>query len=281
MKKSAKILILFFIINLISCKEKVSQKSKIEEIDYYSDTDSKKIYKKIIHYINFDSVYVFYKNGNLFKKGKQYKENQKFGVWKLYDKKSNLREIREWYTIKGKSRANRIWNLNQKGDTISWRSKDSIFKQKEFFNDTTYFRNTNYDKIYFDKDTIKLNEPLLGVIEIGSRALADYPNNHARAFISRENKNFNYDFSNNNEVVLDTFNDLTIDKVNKKWFTAPESNEIILIEKYFNSPGKKIVRGFYEQYAKGPYVINNEIVDYVTNYRKYFQKIIIVEENPE
>lgn len=125
------LLIFILIFTMIACKESSTDINPNEKIDYYPNS-SNVAFKKTIHKTDFDSVYYFYDNGTLFKKGKQYKENQKFGIWELYDKDSDLREIREWFTIKGKSRANRVWHLNKKGDTLAWRDQDSIYKQADF-----------------------------------------------------------------------------------------------------------------------------------------------------
>src|SRR5690606_25562218 len=98
------------------------------------------------------------------KKGEQLKSNQKRGKWLLYDKEANLREVREWFPFEGDSRLNRIWHLNKGGDTLTWRNEDSIFQQKESIHDTVSRRATSWDVIYFNRDTIKLNEPIRGYV---------------------------------------------------------------------------------------------------------------------
>lgn len=47
-------------------------------------------------------------------KGKQLKKS-KICISALYYRELNLKEIIEWFTIKGKSRANRVWHLNNTG----------------------------------------------------------------------------------------------------------------------------------------------------------------------
>lgn len=278
MKKNL-IITLFLFTLIIACNEKVTDSNQNETIEYYAD-NPKVVFKKTIHLTEFDSVYYFYNNGNLFKKGKQYKENQKIGNWNLYDKDSNLREIREWFTIKGYSRLNRVWHLNKKGDTISWREEDTIYKQKEFFNDTIFFRNTIYDDIWFTKDTIRLNEPLRVFLEIWSPVIRDYPAN-TRVLISREENNFNYDFSNEEEIKLDTFYDLTIDTINQKWFPNTNFNNLVVFGRWFDEPGEKIIRGYYQQFYKGPFEIqeNEERVDSLIGYKTYFEKRIFVKDS--
>ncbi len=274
MKKLLIVFILTFAI--LACRENSTEFNQNEIIEYYPH-NPKVVFKKIIHKTDFDSVYFYYDNGALFKKGKQYRENQKFGIWQLYDKEANLREIREWFTINGKSRANRVWHLSKKGDTIAWRTEDTIYKQKEFINDTIYFRNTKYDVIYFNKDTIKLNESLKGYIEIWSPVIRDYPPN-VRAFIAQEKNNFNYDFSNKNEIKLDTFYDLTIDIENQKWFPGADFNDLVVIGKWFDTTGEKIIRGYYQQYFIGPTELdkNGRKIDSIIGYKTYFEKKVVV-----
>src|SRR5690606_14593170 len=97
MKKN--LLIVFILtFTIIACKEKSSELIRNETIEYYPNKP-KVVFKKTIHQTDFDSIYFYYDNGLLFKKGKQTKKNQKFGIWKLYDKESKLREIREWFLV--------------------------------------------------------------------------------------------------------------------------------------------------------------------------------------
>jgi len=272
---------LSFIISFLACKKKSIEIKPNEEIEFYSKK-SNQILKKTIHKIGFDSIYYYYNNGSLFKKGKQFKQNQKFGIWELYDPDSKLREIREWFTIKGKSRVNRVWHLNKNGDTLALRHKDSIYKQTEFLNDTTYYRNTVYDVIFFNRDTIKLNEPIRGYIEIGSRILSNYPNNHVRAYIAKEKNNYNFDFSNERQVKLDTFYDLTIDKVNQKWFKGAKHNQLVVIGKWFDSIGDKTIRGYYEQYSYNlPFKKEKSeySIDSVIGYKTFFEKKVYVKDS--
>lgn len=244
------------IIMITACKESQPHLKQNETIEYYPN-NPKVIFKKKIHLVNFDSVYYFYDDGVLFKKGKQFKEKQKIGNWELYDRESNLREIREWFTIEGKSRVNRVWHLNKKGDTLAWRREDSIYKQKEFFNDTLYFRHTIYDDILFNKDTIELNEPLRAMVEVWSPSIRNHPAN-TRVILSRQEENFNYDFSNEKEIKLDTFYDLTIDIENQKWFPDSDFNHIVVFGRWFDMPGEKIIRGYYQQYSTGPFDLQED-----------------------
>lgn len=277
MKNLLTIFILTF--TIIACKEKSSDLNRNETIEYYPNKPNV-VFKKTVHLADFDSVYYFYDNGILFKKGKQYKENQKFGNWELYDRDSDLREVREWFTLNGKSKANRAWNLNKKGDTIAWRYQDSIYKQTEFINDTIPFRNTIYDIIYFNKDTIKLNEPIRGFVEIGSSVIRDHPSN-LRAFIAKDSTN--YDFSNEKEVKFAKFNDLTIDSINQKWAgEGTDFSKLAFIGLRYNSIGEKTLRGYYQEYAIGPFIDEDGLkVDSIIGHKIYFEKKLYVKDSME
>ncbi|CAM1363249.1 conserved protein of unknown function [Tenacibaculum soleae] len=199
----------------------------------------------------------------------------------MYDRESDLREIREWFTIKGKSLANRAWNLNKEGDIISWRTQDSIYKQAEFINDTVPFRNTIYDVIFFNRDTIKLNEPIRGYVEVFSSVIRDQPSN-VRAFIGKDTLNYNYDFSNEKEVQLAEFNDLSINSLNQKWFENADFNKLAVIGLYFDSVGDKNLRGYYQQYAIGPFTDESgQNIDSIIGHKIYFEKKIHVKDSIE
>jgi hypothetical protein len=269
---------------LISCKENKAELNNNLTVEYY-ENNPKQIFRKRLSLKDYDSIYYYYNDGKLFKKGKQYAENQKFGNWNLYDREQNLREIREYFTIDSTSRLNRAWNLNKKGDTIAWRREDSIYKQKEFINDTIHFRHTIYDIIYFNKDTIKLNEPIIGYADINSSVIRKDTSN-ARVFLARQGANFNRTFSNKDKVSLITFNDLTKDTVNQKWFPGYEKNKLVAFGYWFDSIGTYNIRGYYQQHSYGPFK-HEEIytktlaetgkeLDSITGGEIYFEKKVVV-----
>jgi len=280
MKNLLKIFVLTF--TIIACKNNSTELKTNETIEYYANNPNV-VFKKTLNLTDFDSVYYFYDNGVLFKKGKLHKENQKFGNWELYDRDSNLREIQEWFTVYGVSRINRAWQLNKKGDTIAYRDQDVVFEQKEFMYDTTVFRGSNYSKIQFQKDTIRLNEPVIGHLECYSRVITDYKSN-VRLYLPKDDNQFNFDFSNQKKIELDTFYDLTIDKKNQKWFPVSYSDSyhrIVVFEKRFKSTGKKYVRGFYHDYYKAPVPLPNDSIESIRGFNIYFEKEIIVIDSIE
>jgi hypothetical protein len=67
--------------------------------------------------------------------------------------------------------------LNEEGDILAWRYEDNIYKQKKFINGTVSRRATTYDILFFNRDTIKLNEPITSTVELFSHHINDYPIN--------------------------------------------------------------------------------------------------------
>ncbi|WP_066223388.1 hypothetical protein [Formosa haliotis] len=64
------LLIIFFLtFTIIACKEKSSETKPNEKLEFYSE-NSNLTFKKIVEFENHDSLYKFYRNGKIFKKGK-------------------------------------------------------------------------------------------------------------------------------------------------------------------------------------------------------------------
>lgn len=256
-----------------SCTNKKVEKLNNETLEFYKSNPNN-VYRKLIKKTEFDSIFYFYKNGNVFKKGKSRKNGKPFGIWNLYSKDGKLREVREWFIINKHSRINRVWFLNKKGDTISWRNQDSIFKQKEFINDTLGIRSTSYNVIYFRKDTLEFNESLKAIAYLGSPLISE-KNSQLIVLIGKSKNNFNSDFSNENEVKLDTFYNLTIDKVNQKWFPNVKQKYFVTFGYYFESPGEKLIKGYMLEYANGNF---ENGIDSLTS-KTYFEKKIYVKDS--
>ncbi|MEM9078752.1 MAG: hypothetical protein AAGC43_17050 [Bacteroidota bacterium] len=264
--------LLFALSAFSSCKDLSTEKQSNEVPEYYAD-NSKQLYKRKLKFKEYDSVFYYYDNGQLFKKGIQKKNGKRFGIWKLHSKNGNIREIREWFVIKGHSRINRAWFLDEKGDTLAWRHQDSIFDQKEFVHDTIGERATCYDLIYFRKDTLELDESLKAYAYFRS-PLLDEQDSQAMVLIAKSKTNFNDDFSNEKEVELDTFYNLTIDTINQKWFRGVEKKYFTVFGYYFDTPGEKLLRGYMLEYATGEF---EDGIDSLTS-KKYFEKKIFVRD---
>jgi len=274
-------------IMLIACKENTSDKtgaisdSKLEkglsEQVLYYERNPNQIFKRTVAKTEFDSVYFYYDNGVLFKNGKKTKTGKKFGIWNLYDRNGILREIREWFVIKGSEKANRAWFLNEKMDTIAWRTQDSIFKQKEFINDTINFRNTVWDQFIFNKDTISLSEPIRGIAFCNSKSIQNEETAKIKVVIAlHDSINFNSDFSNEEQIKTVTFNCLSIDTKNQKYFTDSDLNYTAVFGLRFDSPGEKILRGYMQEYSYGPF--KDKTIDSIIGLKRYFEKRVYVKD---
>lgn len=277
MKKLLIISILTF--TIIACKEKSSENKPNEKLEFYSDNNNL-TFKKTVKFENYDSLYKYYKNGQLFKKGKIQKNGKAFGIWNLYSNDGKLREIREWFVINGHSRINRVWFLDKKADTIAWRYQDSIFNQKEFVNDTLGIRATDYNGFKFNKDTIYLNEPIRGIAYCNSRRIRDY-DSQIRVFFHSENEDFNSPFPNDSVIRKESFGNLKTDSLNQKLFTHIDPKRyghIAIFGSWFKNPGKKLLRGYMEEYSYGPF--NDKEFDSLTS-RVYFDKTIYVKDTIE
>lgn len=270
MKNDAlKIFTLILIITLTSCKKRNYLNEKIE---YYSGNKNQ-IYKQKILFDNYDSLIYYYDNNQIFKKGKQRKNGKPFGIWNLYDKEGNLIEIREWFVIEGHSRINRVWYLNQKGDTLDHRPDNHIFNQKEFINDTLGAKTTSFNIFNFNKDTIKVNEYVRAFAYCGS-PLISHLDSEILVVLPEEGNDFNDDFSNENEIKTIKFYNLTIDTINQKWFKSADKQYLTPFWYSFDTSGEKILRGYMVEYATGKF--END-VDSITS-KTYFEKKIYVTE---
>lgn len=278
MKKN--LLIIFILtFSITACKEKSSKNKPKEKLEFYSD-NSNLTFKKTVKLENYDSLYNFYRNGQIFKKGKIQKSGKPFGIWNLYSNDGKLREIREWFVIEGHSRINRAWFLDKKGDTIAWRYQDSIFNQKEFINDTLGSRATDYNIFEFNKDTISLDEPIRGIAYCNSRRIRDY-DSQIRIFFHSESEDFNSPFPNDSLIRKDSFNNLKNDSINQKWFSDIEPDRyghVAVFGTWFKTPGQKLLRGYMEEYSYGPF--KEESLDSLTA-KVYFEKKIYVKDTIE
>lgn len=223
-------------------------------------------------------MFIYYRNRSIFKKGKQLKNGQKIGIWKLYDSASRLREIREWFCIDGKSQINRNWYIDTNGDTIAYNKENVLYKQKEFIGDTLGHRNTSYDKfVFLTNDTISVSEYYYAYAFCGSPLLRDF-DSRIKVVVDNNNR-LNMDFSNINSVKLDTFQCAKIDTIHNANFGTYNLNRVSAFSGKFETAGKKLIRGFMIEYSD-KYIDKYGRSGYAES-RTYFEKNIYVKNTRE
>ncbi len=260
-------ILMIVIVLFCSCKKELNTKKyfypsgNLKQISFYNSNnriDSLKSYYDSIEEVNYitsirkkdyDSIIFYYKNGNVFKTGKQTFEGLKFGNWNRYTKESVKSDVREYFIIKGKSLINRRFYLNKEGDTTWYGRKFNTYNQIEFKSDTTESRNSimiPFD--FYQGDTISLDEPFAASVRCNSPLGREF-NSEIMMFLAKENSNFNDDFSNEHEVKLDTFFNLNIDEENIKNFPeGTNKNYVVVFGRWFKTPGDKVLRGYMKEY---------------------------------
>ena len=247
----------------------------LSKIIRYYDRNPSLEFKVTFKESDFDSIIYFYDNGKVFKTGKRDLNSQLLGTWNLFDRDGNKREIREFFIWNGKAMLNRAWFLDKKGDTIAWRYEDDVFKQEEFLNDTLTVRHTSYNFFRFNKDTVRLNEPIRGVAYCFSPMLEDY-DSEIRIIVDSENERFNSDFSNEDDISTQVFMNLEKDTSNQKWITNIKKRDwkyTAVFGNWFESSGIKTIRGYMEEFAIGPF--KDKDADSITS-RTFFEKQVVV-----
>jgi len=210
---------------------------------------------------NFDGLKkYYYPNGILKSQGMTFENNQPIGVWNYYDSTGILTRKAEYIKINGKSYINQDWFFNKIGDTLK--------------NKGTHF------KIVFEKDTIRLNEPIKAKIDLITPFFKNKYSNILVVIPKDFSINFNEDFSNLKEVNLDTTFNLNLEKEMKKSLgLTTDFGKSAIFGRYFNSVGKKKFRGILVEYFSQDSITSDSIkLNYFEN-KKYFEKDILVLDN--
>jgi hypothetical protein len=204
---------------------------KIDFIRYWSNDSTIKEKK-------FDTL------GNIISSGRLDSELIKVGKWNFFSK-GKIVATKEYINIKGEEYLNQSWHLNERGDTIST---------------GTHF------EILFSKDTIDVDQPLRAVTFLDN-PLFEGDKSEIFVCIPADSVNLNKDFSNLSEIKLDTFYNLSKDKINQKWLKGENINLTAVFGKWFKTSGKKQIRGVIVERVRDS-IIKEHI--------KYFDKQIFV-----
>lgn len=289
-KKRNLILTFVCLITIYSCTKKYSEEyypsnniKSLKEYNKNGDLKSIVIYYDTIGNLpnnvlfrknRYDSIAYYYKNGKIFKTGLQDFKGRKFGNWYIYTRDGYLNEIREYYIVKNNSVLNRNWYLDKKGDTLWYAKKRNLYY--EFANDTLDGRNSTMISFdFYSKDTISISEPFAAAVRCNSPLLREY-NSQIIMVLGKENYNFNYNFSNEKDVKLDTFYNLNKDKKNRVNFRKANPNYVVAFGRWFDKSGKKTLRGYMIEYFKRQPTQKDSAVRGET--KVYFEKIIYVKD---
>ncbi|PWA06778.1 hypothetical protein [Flavobacterium psychrotolerans] len=255
---------------------KFNQNSKVKEFFTFYDTSDKMPFKKIYRKNNYDSIIYYYNNKKTYKVGLQDFKKRKFGNWKCYTREGFLSETREYFIVGDDYILNRQWYFNKQGDTLWCAKKFNHYNQKEFENDTLVSRNSSMIRFkFYSKDTISIDKPFAVAVICNSPLLREY-NSQIMMLLGKETNNFNKNFSNDRVVKLDTFNNLNMDKVNKVNFPKANPNYVVAFGRWFDTPGKKTLRGYMLEYFNRKPTKNDSITG--GERKVYFEKIVYVKD---
>ncbi len=247
---------------------------------HYYDLPNEKEKQLIFHKTNYDSIIYYYDNGRVFKTGKKDLNGNLYDKWNYYTKDGFLSDTREYFLLNNKFnkgyRLNQIWYFNQKGDTMYYGNNSfNKYNQKDFFESQKNLKRSIFIRfdLYPKEDTLNITEPFRGYAEDG---FPFWTNNNSECYIvlAKEKYNFNKDFSNEEQVKLDTFFCLEKDKVNKKAFHNANQKHTVVFGRWFDNPGKKILRGYMVEFYRKKSTLNDSIVK--QERRTYFEKTIYV-----
>lgn len=268
--------------NLKSLKMYNYGNDKLEKTIYYYDVSGDKKIEVIYHKTNCDSILYYYDNGRVFKTGKQDKKGYYFNKWNYYTREGLLSDTKEFFVINNKfgkrSVLNQQWYYNQKGDTMFYgNNRFNVYKQKEFELESKGEKTSGFIYFHFypKGDTLSIAEPLICTAETAYPAFGA-ENSESYVVLAKEKFNFNSDFSNEAQVKGDTFPCLAKDKVNGYKFPKADKKHTVVFGRWFDTPGKKIVRGYMVEYYKRKPTPDNDNVRYET--QVYFEKVIYVKD---
>jgi hypothetical protein len=268
--------------NLKSSKNYHPKDGNLEKTIYYYDLSGTKKIRVFYHKMNYDSVVYYYDNGRVFKTGKQDLKHNLYGKWNYFTKEGLLSDTKEYLVLNNKSSKgsilNQEWYFNQKGDTMFYgNNKFNIYKQKEFESESKGEKTSRFVRFVFGNksDTVSITTPFICVAEDGFPTWG-LANSESYIVLAKEKFNFNKDFSNEMKVKLDTFYCLAKDKKNGNKFPKADPRHTVVFGRWFDTHGKKTLRGYMVEYYTRKPTKNDSSVKYER--RIYFEKIIYVKD---
>jgi len=262
------IIILFICFILFSCKKEKNKefykngnlkaihygsKEKIDSSIYYFEKNDNSIhYKK--YYLN-DTIYkkIYHFNNVIQSKGYVDSLDNHIGKWYFYNSTGKLVLINEYLNISGEEYLNQSWKIKE---------KDTLFEQSKFV------------EFLFNKDTIRLNEPLraAGYLRTGLfGSNSDFYILLSKGYESKYEKNF----INEKLIKIDTFLSLKFDTINQVYFNKKfNPKKIVSFGKWFKTTGDKVVRGIGVEHYREKLPESDSIINKVN--KTYFEKKVYV-----
>lgn len=221
---------------LFSCVEKESKNVQEQEL-------------KTLSRIHFD---------DLVGKGMFLRNNFPIGLWRYYDSKKRLLEVKQFIDIKNSPYLNQNWTFDIKGDTIP---------------DLSY-----YYEIFFEKDTISLKDPVKALVNLKEAFFKDQPSSIMVLIPQKKTENFNSDFSNISKVLKDTIFNLNTEKeYREQGKLEGDYRRSAFFGRYFDTGGLKKIRGIIVEFNSDGKFSDDTNADYKEHYY-YFEKDIFVKD---
>lgn len=238
----------------LSCAKKKNE-MKTKHFISNNHKDSSRFYSEkgshistIVYKENKKLIKYFYEDGTIETKGTLSEDSIPIGKWQYYDKLGDLTEIKEFLKIEKQPFLNQNWTLDSKGGINKKRS--------------------NYFEVIMEKDTILLSEPIKVKVDLIAPFFKEN-NSSIMVIVAKDYSiDFNDDFSNANEVIMDTTFNLNIEKdMRKALGLESDFRRTSIFGKYFNDIGLQKLRGIIVEY----YYTENTVPDSLGN--NYYEKV--------
>ena len=132
-------------------------------------------------------------------------------------------------------------------------------------------------EISMSKDTIAKNEYLRCFAYLENPSFKDKDSEIMVFLESNEVYPLEEDLSNEYDIPMEVFINLTLDTINQKWFEGYSYSKTVAFGRKFSSSGKKKIRGYIlEYYDQDPRVLVDSIVEKDKIRRYYFEREIYV-----
>ena len=200
----------------------------------------------------------FYTNGQVKMEGPLDKSLEPKDIWKFYDQQGSLYEMQQYKLINGKRVLNQNWFVNGL--------------------DTLKGKGSHYTLI-LEKDTINLEEPVKAKIDLIEPVFKD-KNSSIKVILTKDYSiDFNEDFSNINEVVMDTTENLNLEEDYRKALgITSDFRKTAIFGRYFDKAGPIKLRGILVEYYYDNLDDDVNKPNYFEN-KKYFEKEIFVKSS--